>query len=462
MRRRISGHGGWIEGLENRRFLSAVSSAAAITVGPIVDATPLRYSQVAPQIAVNPLNSQDLVMVAQNVENQAAIPVEYSFNGGQSWTRNYITGNTDGLPANNPRVDPRVAFDSYGNVYVAYEVAASYTEIRIVVARSSNDAVTFSAVSTAVGGAGCNADYPNIATGPAAANSRKQAIWISYTDYADPNAIRVKAVYATSSGLGQLSSFSSPQGVGAAGGDVANLAVGSSGQVAIAYETQQNPTGPDNIMISVNAKGTNGGGFNRNYLASTTNVGPYDPIPAEPNRTIDAVPQVAFDRSGDSTDGRLYLVYTDAVAPGSADTNIELRYSDNLGASFSPALRVNDDTTSNSQFLPALAVDQTTGNVGISWLDARNSPANNTVQEYAAISTTHAASVQPNFMVSSGTSNQAGANTDGQSWDYGDVTGACFANNRFIVAWADNSNVLGQNPDGTDSFFDVYTAIIIV
>ena len=166
-------------------------------------------------------------------------------------------------------------------------------------------------------------------------------------------------------------------------------------------------------------------------------------------------------RSSDSTSGRLYLVYTDATKAGGSDTNIELRYSDNLGASFSSAVKVNDDSTTRSQFLPALAVDPTTGDVGVSWLDARNSSGNNTVQEYATVSNTHGVSFQPNVRISAGTSNQAGAD-DADTLDYGDITGAAFLDDKFTVAWADNSNSTGGNPNGTDSFFDIYTATITV
>jgi len=437
-------------------------TSGPMTVGANTDATPLPFNQATAQIAINPANPNNVVVVGQNVENSSSIPVAYSFNGGASWSLTSITGSTDGLSPANPRVDARIAFDSFGNAYVAYEVAAHSNEIRIVVARSSNGGASFSGVTTAVGGAGSNVDYPNIATGPASGNNGKQAIWITYTNYANPNQLQVQAVYATSSGLGQLSAFSKPEAVSTSGGDLADVAVSATGQVAVAYETEQNNTGPDDIMVSVNANGTGSGGFGADILASKTDVGPYDPIPAQPHRTIDAVPQVAFDRSGDSTNGRLYLLYTDAVAPGSSDTNIELRYSDNLGAAFSRALRVNDNSTSTSAFLPALAVDQTTGDVGISWLDARNSAKNNTAQEYATISTTHGASVFANVLVSDGTSNQAGADADGQSLDFGDLTGAAFSHKHLIVAWADNSNALGDNPNGSGSYFDLYTGNVSV
>jgi hypothetical protein len=37
-----------------------------------------------------------------------------------------------------------------------------------------------------------------------------------------------------------------------------------------------------------------------------------------------------------------------------------------------------------------------------------------------------------------------------------------FANGRFIPVWADNSNATRDNPNGTGSLFDIYTAIVTV
>jgi len=447
---------------ENEGVASAAPSipSGPLSVGSTVNATRLPQSQVDAQVAVNPTNSQNLVVIAQTAETQNQIPVSYSFNGGLTWNFTTISGTTDGLSPANPRVDPRVAFDSFGNLYVSYEVAASSSEIRVVVARSSNGGASFTQTSTAVGGAHSNIDYPTIATGPAAGNPSLQAVWITYTDYANPNSLQVKAVNATSSGLGQLSKFSSPMLVSRVAnteGDLADVAVDPNGQVAVAYEADDTETGPDQLYVATDANGASGSFTD--HLAATTNVGPYLAIPAQPNRTIFALQQLAFDRSNDSTRGRLYFVYTTATQPGGTDTNIELSYSNNLGSSFSAPIQVNDDKTTNSQFLPALSVDPISGDVGISWLDARNSAQNNTVQEYATVSTNHGTSVLPNVRVSAGTSNEAATND--ADMDFGDYNGAAFFNSRLIVAWPDDSDTTGDNLNGASSF-DIYTAAVTV
>jgi len=46
------------------------------------------------------------------------------------------------------------------------------------------------------------------------------------------------------------------------------------------------------------------------------------------------------------------------------------------GATWSGAVKVNNDKTSNAQFFPVVTVDPTTGYVFVSFLDCRNDPGN--------------------------------------------------------------------------------------
>ena len=99
-------------------------------------------------------------------------------------------------------------------------------------------------------------------------------------------------------------------------------------------------------------------------------------------RTIDAEAGLAWDCSNGPHRGRVYLVYTDRPTSSSMDTDIYLRHSDDNGATWTAPLRVNDDMAGNgkSQFLPRIALDQTTGCIAISFYDCRNSAANSTAE----------------------------------------------------------------------------------
>ncbi len=85
-------------------------------------------------------------------------------------------------------------------------------------------------------------------------------------------------------------------------------------------------------------------------------------LPAQPSRAIDAEVSLAWDRSGlhhPGNNGRVYIVYTNANPTNPDDTYIAVRYSNDSGATWSNEQQVNDRNPS-SQFLPAVAVDQTT------------------------------------------------------------------------------------------------------
>src|SRR5207247_1469784 len=79
----------------------------------------------------------------------------------------------------------------------------------------------------------------------------------------------------------------------------------------------------------------------------------------QPDRSVDVEANLAWDKSGRVHDGRVYAIWTQEVKNESDDMNVMFQYSDDEGASWSQAVRLNDDGTTNSQFNPAIALDQT-------------------------------------------------------------------------------------------------------
>jgi hypothetical protein len=123
--------------------------------------------------------------------------VSRSFDGGKTWANISLGSGQDKLSGSTPRVDPHITFDRFGNLYVVYMVAASKTEIRMVVARSTNGGASFT-TSNAVVGQGLTVDFPFIATGPDATDTRRETVWVGYTD---TRLRRVRMVAARSTGL---------------------------------------------------------------------------------------------------------------------------------------------------------------------------------------------------------------------------------------------------------------------
>lgn len=132
---------------------------------------------------------------------------------------------------------------------------------------------------------------------------------------------------------------------------------------------------------------------------------------------------------------------------------------------------MNDDATTRSQFNPRIAVDQTNGDVAVSWYDCRNDAGvggpgdvdgvpNSNAQFFASLSRDGGVTFASNIKASAGTSDEDGSEPPGPccaDLDYGDYTGLAFEDGFFYPAWADNSNSTGDNPNGTLNRMDVYT-----
>ncbi len=177
---------------------------------------------------------------------------------------------------------------------------------------------------------------------------------------------------------------------------------------------------------------------------------------------------LAWDRTGGPHNGRVYLVYTLKQQSESDNLDIYSRYSDDDGATWSAGVRVNDDNTKNSQFLPKISLDPTTGNIALIWYDARNDLGtggpgdtdgipNDDAQIWGAFSTDGGQTFTKNIQISAGTSNSRDAHN---GIDYGDYSGLSFYGGIAHPAWSDNSNSTGNNPDGTLRQLDIYTASV--
>jgi hypothetical protein len=272
-------------------------------------------------------------------------------------------------------------------------------------------------------------------------------------------------------GLGQVGAFFAGEVVpGTNNCTYGDIAIGPAGQVLQVCTLTESGQGGGKLFVSADADGLGAGGFGDRIFVAATHVGGFDFIPPQPDRSVDAEPGLAWDRTGGPHNGRVYLVYTKEQQNESDDTDIYLRHSDDGGLTWSAGLRVNDDRTANSQFLPKLSLDPTTGNLAVVWYDSRadlgtggpgdtDGIPNDDARLWGAFSTDAGASFTANLPISAGTSN---AHDSGNGIDYGDYTGLSFFGGVAHPAWADNSNSTGTNPDGALHQLDVYTAAVPV
>jgi hypothetical protein len=116
-----------------------------------------------------------------------------------------------------------------------------------------------------------------------------------------------------------------------------------------------------------------------------------------------AYPLIAADNSYGPHRGRLYLVYASNDPPGNGNMpDIFCRFSDNGGTTWSLAIRVNDDdsTQNNSQWHPAIWCDKDNGRLYIQWMDTRDTPTHDSAYIYATYSDDGGLTFAPNQKIS--------------------------------------------------------------
>ena len=89
------------------------------------------------------------------------------------------------------------------------------------------------------------------------------------------------------------------------------------------------------------------------------------------------LPQALIDNSSSPFHGSLYVLWSDQ-RNGEDDTNIWLTRSSNRGDNWSAPIKVNQDASEKHQFMPWMAVDQTTGILYLVYYDRRNHDDNQT------------------------------------------------------------------------------------
>ena len=348
--------------------IQPASAATALTVGPVVNASRMPGNQAETTIAINPTNPNNIVIVS-NIQFGAKLFRGVTFDGGRTWRTDTIADGADGLDL--ACCDPSAAFDRYGNLFLVYlDVKVHDVEIALSTdgGRSFN---SLGAVEDTDGGNGTNVkiekgtssgpavDQPTVATGPG-------GVWVTYKYFAKHQLVRVSGARVT--GKGKVGAFTEPLAVpGSKTGTFGDIVVGPDGQVLVTYQDGIGGEGPATIWVNLDPDGFGPQGFGPAIRASGTNVGGFDYIPPQALRSVDAEAGLAWDRSGEEHEGRVYLVYTNERPAESNNTDIFVRYSDTAGRTWSLPVRVNNDVGRNSQFNPHIEVDQTTGILGVGW-----------------------------------------------------------------------------------------------
>jgi len=232
---------------------TATLAGAATSIPTNFDSSVMPGNEAEDAIAINPTNTSNVVTMATLPDAPAGLSVNVTTNAGHSWSHRII-GATAGDPLGPICCDEQLAWDQYGNLWMAYLVN---TNGDVLVALSTDGGKSFRTVEDLQTKFG---DQPSIA---AAANS----VWVSFT--ASPGT-QIEAFGAPVFGLGQFGSFSAPEPVPSPGGngDYGDTAVGPNGQVMVTYQNSTNGQGGADIYTAVDPDGLGSLGFNTPTLAA--------------------------------------------------------------------------------------------------------------------------------------------------------------------------------------------------
>jgi hypothetical protein len=159
--------------------------------------------------------------------------------------------------------------------------------------------------------------------------------------------------------------------------------------------------------------------------------------------------------------GNIYVTYANRGA-GADKADIFLKQSTDGGATWSAAVKVNDDTTTTDQWQPTLAVTPDGSTLGIFYYSRQEDPANNLFKYYGRIATISGSTLTftPSFAVSDTASlPEFGRDALVNSIYMGDYNTAYGAPGAFYVSWSDNRFNLpnGAPRKEPDVFFNKIT-----
>jgi hypothetical protein len=294
-------------------------------------------AQNEPFVAVDPRNSQHLVVGANNWMSGSGHFEVYayaSFDGGRTWAASqpYVNRNASRLNA----ADPTVAFGPDGSVYFAF-VAFNPAPGAVAVSRSVDGGLTWGAQSWATSFTSEAADKPALVASAGGLTLVYQG----------------SALYTRASVDG--STWSGAAIVDVAGRNATPVA-DRNGNVSIFYATSNSIR----LARTVNSAS---GNFNITTVSSVTAL---QPRAAQYRASI--YPAAAI-----GPKGQMYVAWADGRNAGHGN---DILYSSSTdGSSWTAPVALNTDAGNADQLMPALGVGAD-GTVTVAWLDTRNDAAN--------------------------------------------------------------------------------------
>ncbi len=291
----------------------------------------------------------------------------YSTNGGLTWSGSQLLDSTI-LPNLTRNSDPVVSIDNNGNFYIAV-IAIQFPSgnLTLGIYKSTDGGMTFpQAFICAQSGA---EDKEWLTSDLSPVSPFLNNLYISWTRFSAQTGI--KLVKSTNGGVNWTAN---PVSVS----DVSNGVQGS--YVCTSRDGQVNVVWLDfgaNASVMFD-RSTDGGTTFGTDITVSSGVFPQG-LPND----VNTFPTIAVDNSTGPRSGWLYTAFADNR---NGDCDVFLCSSTDNGATWSTAIRVNNDPVSNGkiQYWPVISVSETNGNIAIIFMDSRNTQTNDIIEAFVA------------------------------------------------------------------------------
>jgi hypothetical protein len=401
-----------LEALEDRTMLTthlALVGTQTLVPSANVDASNNKTTNESEmQVDINPTNPLNVVGFVHDTSNLNQIQVFFSIDGGNNWKRRLIT-NTAGVGSINDgfgigqRYDPNIKFDANGTLYVAYGINYStqlpdgtYTtaNTRLVVGASTDGGSTFprftqvdlqnnvpvAPIKGVPQPPEVGVDHWEIATGPSGPNTTLQAIYIAYVRFQATQGMMIAGSRNGGANFTAPLAFNNANDVG----QDAFPGVGPNGELYVSWDSGTRILS-NRDLGGLWSNTTFGTDVTVRNLNRTLDLRTFKP-PAQPTRGFGNSPVLDVDRTGSGGsghNGRVYVAFVDGFnLPTQATyTDIYLVWSDDQGAHWTspPPGGGNVASSSATNFLPSVAVDQDTGSVNVAYYTTDGAPNNTQV-----------------------------------------------------------------------------------
>ena len=327
---------------------------------------PSSITQTEPVISINPFNPKLIAVSGKTINTATAFTSEgvyVSIDGGLTWTG---SDTCKGQSIQNHGGSPQIMVDRNGRLiltHIGLFILGLYSHYSNDLGSNWTSAFTISS------------QQPEDIAGSAAIdnsftsqyNPRLYTTWVNTSIPTIP----VSVSYSTNSGVNWTSPQNIYYGIAPDINSGGFVRTNKNGSVYICWASKLPLAPEDSVGFALSSDG--GDTWSIKKMVYDIN-GIFGTLTSKGSIRVNGLPQLAVDNSNGPRSGWIYIVTTEINnPPAGSDPDVILHYSSNGGSSWSPGIRVNQDSMNNGkiQYFPALDVDST-GGINILFYDDRN------------------------------------------------------------------------------------------